>query len=55
MAVESEAQQKRTALRMAIPSKGRMAEDTLKILQDCQLSVYKPNPRQYTAVIPQAS
>lgn len=24
-------------------------------LQDCQLSVYKPNPRQYTAQIPLVS
>ena len=54
MDVESAAQQQRTALRMAIPSKGRMAEDTLKLLSDCQLAVYKPNPRQYTAVISQA-
>ena len=66
---------------MAIPSKGRMAEDTIKLLQarmtsasallsagdlaactltgypagvqECQLSVYKPNPRQYIATIPQ--
>ena len=52
-APKPETLQQRTALRMAIPSKGRMAEDTLKLLQDCQLSVYKPNPRQYTAVISQ--
>ncbi|KAK9797779.1 hypothetical protein WJX73_001845 [Symbiochloris irregularis] len=43
----------RTALRLAIPSKGRLAEDTLRLLQDCQLPVYKPNPRQYIAVINQ--
>lgn len=30
-----------------------MAEDTLQLLRDCQLSVYKPNPRQYVASIPQ--
>lgn len=30
-----------------------MAEDTLQLLKDCQLSVYKPNPRQYVAAIPQ--
>lgn len=29
-----------------------MAEDTQQLLKDCQLSVYKPNPRQYTAQIP---
>lgn len=38
---------------MGIPSKGRMAEDTLQLLKDCQLSVYKPNPRQYTGAISQ--
>ena len=70
----------RATLRMAIPSKGRMAEDTLQLLkvlfrqcylglavlryaltqrrplcsvQDCQLNVYKPNPRQYIATISQ--
>lgn len=30
-----------------------MAEDTLQLLRECQLSVYKPNPRQYVASIPQ--
>ena len=40
------------APRLAIPSKGRMAEDTLQLLRDCQLNVYKPNPRQYVATIP---
>jgi len=99
----------RTALRLALPSKGRMAEDTIELFkvcrpsvssrpftacngrwlpllpalsvslcghsgfagapnaealrcqiltcnfraQDCQLSVYKPNPRQYVATISQ--
>ena len=38
---------------MALPSKGRMAEDTLALLKDCQLSVVKPNPRQYVANISQ--
>lgn len=38
---------------MGIPSKGRMAEDTLQLLKDCQLSVVKPNPRQYAARISQ--
>lgn len=42
-----------SAPRLAIPSKGRMAEDTLQLLRDCQLSVFKPNPRQYVASIPQ--
>ncbi|KAI3425848.1 hypothetical protein D9Q98_007822 [Chlorella vulgaris] len=43
----------RTTLRLALPSKGRMAEDTLQLLKDCQLSVVKPNPRQYVARISQ--
>lgn len=30
-----------------------MAEDTLALLKDCQLSVVKPNPRQYVARISQ--
>lgn len=30
-----------------------MAEDTIQLLKDCALSVYKPNPRQYVASIPQ--
>jgi ATP phosphoribosyltransferase len=43
----------RDTLRLALPSKGRMAEDTLALLKDCQLSVVKPNPRQYVAAISQ--
>jgi len=43
----------RTSLRMGLPSKGRMAEDTINLLKDSALSVYKPNPRQYIASIPQ--
>ena len=39
--------------RLAVPSKGRMAEDTLALLKSCQLSVRKPNPRQYVAELPQ--
>ncbi|KXZ49554.1 hypothetical protein GPECTOR_20g408 [Gonium pectorale] len=43
----------RNSLRLGLPSKGRMAEDTMDLLKDCALSVYKPNPRQYVAKIPQ--
>lgn len=43
----------RETLRLALPSKGRMAEDTLALLKDCQLNVVKPNPRQYVAEISQ--
>lgn len=41
------------SLRMGLPSKGRMAEETLQLLHDCQLSVKKINPRQYAARIPE--
>lgn len=37
---------------MGIPSKGRMAEDTMNLLDDCQLKVRKINPRQYAAEMP---
>ena len=45
-------QSAREAIRMGIPSKGRMAEDTQDLLKSCQLSVRKLNPRQYAAEIP---
>ncbi|KAG0557857.1 hypothetical protein KC19_11G162300 [Ceratodon purpureus] len=41
----------RSTIRLALPSKGRMAEDTLGLMKDCQLSVRKLNPRQYIADI----
>ncbi|KAI3509322.1 hypothetical protein L1887_24519 [Cichorium endivia] len=43
----------RSEIRLGLPSKGRMATDTLNLLNDCQLSVRHPNPRQYVADIPQ--
>ncbi|XP_023538893.1 ATP phosphoribosyltransferase 1, chloroplastic-like isoform X1 [Cucurbita pepo subsp. pepo] len=45
----------RTEIRFGLPSKGRMATDTLDLLKDCQLSVKQVNPRQYVANIPQLS
>jgi ATP phosphoribosyltransferase len=39
-------------MRLSLSSKGRLAEESLSFLADCGLSVYKPNPRQYEAVIP---
>ncbi|XAR56317.1 ATP phosphoribosyltransferase [Bertholletia excelsa] len=45
----------RAEIRMGLPSKGRMASDTLDLLKDCQLSVRQTNPRQYVAEIPQLS
>lgn len=43
----------RNEIRIGLPSKGRMANDTLDLLKDCQLSVRQVNPRQYVAQIPQ--
>ncbi|GAB2233284.1 hypothetical protein Droror1_Dr00002503 [Drosera rotundifolia] len=42
----------RTEIRLGLPSKGRMANDTLELLKDCQLAVRQVNPRQYVADIP---
>jgi len=42
----------RTDLRLSIPSKGRLAEDTVDFLKACGIDIYKPNPRQYEASIP---
>ncbi len=41
-----------TPIRISLPSKGRLADDCLAFLSDAGLSVYRPNPRQYEAVIP---
>eukprot|EP00249_Psilotum_nudum_P003054 c16373_g1_i1 orf=238-735(+) len=41
----------RSVLRLGLPSKGRMAEETLELLKECQLTVKKSNPRQYLATI----
>lgn len=43
----------RDSTRIGIPSKGRMAEDTLALLSACQLKCVKPNPRQYFGQITQ--
>lgn len=42
----------REDIRLALPSKGRLAEDALELLANAGLQVYKPNPRQYQATIP---
>ncbi|XP_057843437.1 ATP phosphoribosyltransferase 2, chloroplastic [Cryptomeria japonica] len=42
----------RSVVRLGLPSKGRMATDTLDLLKDCQLAVRQVNPRQYVADIP---
>ncbi len=43
--------QNREEVRLALPSKGRMEEDTRALLANCGLSVNKVNPRQYIARI----
>ena len=43
----------RTSIRLALPSKGRMENETLLLLHDCGLSLNKVNPRQYIAHIPE--
>ena len=40
-------------IRIALPSKGLLAEGSKKLLEDVGLAVYNPNPRQYIAWIPQ--
>jgi ATP phosphoribosyltransferase len=42
----------RTEIRLALPSKGRLAQDTLDLLADAGMRVHKPNPRQFKATIP---
>lgn len=42
----------RTEIRIALPSKGILSENTLDLLSRAGLAVYKPNPRQYMATIP---
>jgi ATP phosphoribosyltransferase len=39
----------RTTVRLALPSKGRMEEETLALMRDCGLTINKVNPRQYIA------
>jgi ATP phosphoribosyltransferase len=42
----------RTDIRLALPAKGRLENDSLQFLEACGLGVYKPNPRQYQASLP---
>jgi ATP phosphoribosyltransferase len=39
-------------VRLSLPSKGRLAEESLAFLEASGLKVYKPNPRQYEARMP---
>ena len=42
----------RTEIRLALPSKGILEEETLNLLSNAGLGVHKLNPRQYKATIP---
>ena len=42
----------RQDIRLALPSKGRLAQPALDFLAEAGLRVYKPNPRQFEASIP---
>lgn len=42
----------RTEIRIGLPSKGALQEDTFDFLAKCGLKIYRPNPRQYVATIP---
>ncbi|MCU0495959.1 MAG: ATP phosphoribosyltransferase [Anaerolineae bacterium] len=39
-------------LRLALPSKGALGDESMGFLANAGLKVYKPNERQYTAIIP---
>jgi ATP phosphoribosyltransferase len=39
-------------VRLALPSKGHLEDETVRFLRDCGLRVNKTNPRQYSARIP---
>lgn len=43
---------RRTEIRLALPSKGRLAAEALDLLARAGLQVHKPNPRQLKASIP---
>jgi len=42
----------RSDIRLALPSKGALYQDTFNFLAACGLKVNRPNPRQYAATIP---
>lgn len=45
----------RADVRLALPSKGILQEGALDFLENCGLRVFRPNPRQYAATIPNLS
>lgn len=40
------------SIRLSLPSKGRLQDETMNFLAETGLAVHKPNPRQYQAEIP---
>ncbi|GJT14806.1 ATP phosphoribosyltransferase 2, chloroplastic-like protein [Tanacetum coccineum] len=52
VASPSDGKSERSEIRLGLPSKGRMAADTLDLFKDCRLSVRCQNPRDYVADIP---
>ena len=42
----------RTDIRLALPSKGALYQDTFDFLTNCGLTIFRPNPRQYEATMP---
>ncbi|MFQ5616267.1 MAG: ATP phosphoribosyltransferase [Anaerolineales bacterium] len=42
----------RTEIRLALPSKGRLAQNALDLLTSAGLRIHKPNPRQFKATVP---
>jgi len=42
----------RKTIRLAVPSKGRLATEALDLMDQAGMGVHKPNPRQYLASIP---
>ena len=42
----------RDDVRLSLPSKGRLGQETLDFLDACALKVYRPNPRQYVIGLP---
>jgi ATP phosphoribosyltransferase len=51
--LEIEMDKQNRKIRIALPSKGLLAEGSKQLLADVGLPVYNPNPRQYIALIPQ--
>ena len=44
--------QNQSEIRIALPSKGRLADEVINMMSEANLQIYKPNPRQYKASIP---